>query len=82
MLWNGLSSPLFGLIFEREASRSWPHRVCLAGGFGGCYSLSEAWGVGVAVIGDAPEAGGSEPRQYAVRESRSQLIHAQMVSSE
>lgn len=33
-------------------------------------------------VGDAPERGGSEDRHDAVRESGSQLIHAQMGASE
>lgn len=38
--------------------------------------------VDVDVVGDAPERGGSENRHDAVRVSRSQFFHAQVVASE
>ena len=40
------------------------------------------WVVGGSVVGDAPERSGSENRHDAVRESVSQLFHAQMGASE
>jgi hypothetical protein len=76
--------PRIRLLFEREV-------LGLSGFvFGlavGCVEAATRWVaavtvVGAVVVGDAPGRGGSEDRHDAVRESKSQLFHAQMGASE